>query len=89
MDGWILVYSVDNDRSFSVIKEIYEKLAVSVQSPPLVVVGNKTDLGAAREVSEKAGRALASDIGAMYVGIGRTRFASSAQLSCRTLHQCV
>jgi len=66
MDGWILVYSVDNDRSFSVIKEIYEKLAVSVQSPPLVVVGNKTDLDSVREISEKQGRELASGIGAMY-----------------------
>lgn len=65
MDGWILVYSVDNDRSFSVIKEIYEKLAVSVQSPPLVVVGNKTDLDSVREISEKQGRELASGIGAM------------------------
>jgi hypothetical protein len=31
MDGWILVYSVENDRSFAVLREIYDKLRVNIQ----------------------------------------------------------
>jgi hypothetical protein len=46
LQGWLLVYSVDEKRSFTVLQEIYDKLAVSVNNPPVVVVGNKTDLDA-------------------------------------------
>lgn len=69
MDGWILVYSVENDRSFTVLREIYDKLRVNIQGQevlPIVVVGNKSDLGHKREVTEQQGRDLAKDLGATY-----------------------
>ena len=66
MDGWLLVYSVEDERSFKVLPEIHEKLLVSVTSPPVVVVGNKTDLDSKREVTKKMGEEFAAGVGGVY-----------------------
>lgn len=67
-DGWILVYSVVNRRSFQVVQEIYDKIRVNVQSPALMVVGNKTDLlPTSREVTTKEGKELAESLNAGFI----------------------
>jgi len=62
MDGWVLVYSVENEKSFDVLQEIYDKLRVNTgKCPPLVLVGNKTDLDETkREVTRHQGKDLAA-----------------------------
>merc|ERR1719206_1189145 len=61
IDGYILVYSIDNDKSFEVVQVIYEKLVDLLGNPavPLVLVGNKCDLHMDRRISEATGKKLA------------------------------
>eukprot|EP00038_Savillea_parva_P006842 m.166256 g.166256 ORF g.166256 m.166256 type:complete len:195 (-) comp12663_c0_seq1:364-948(-) len=70
MDGWILVFSVASRDSFNTIDEIYDKLKLDLGEAaitPMVVVGNKCDLGGAkREVSKDEGLACARQKNAMY-----------------------
>eukprot|EP00037_Helgoeca_nana_P032111 m.412273 g.412273 ORF g.412273 m.412273 type:complete len:194 (+) comp28818_c0_seq1:65-646(+) len=70
MDGWILVYSVANRDSFKTIEEIYDKLKLDLGSAaitPMVVVGNKCDLGQQkREVTTEEGQQCAKRKNALY-----------------------
>jgi len=69
LDGWILVYSVASRRSFDVLEEIYNKLQLSRATNakmPLVLVGNKADLQADRQVSVDEGKKLAESFHAIY-----------------------
>eukprot|EP00730_Choanoeca_flexa_P002589 TRINITY_DN11105_c0_g1_i1.p1 TRINITY_DN11105_c0_g1~~TRINITY_DN11105_c0_g1_i1.p1 ORF type:complete len:216 (+),score=16.85 TRINITY_DN11105_c0_g1_i1:161-808(+) len=51
MDGWVIVYSVTEERSFDVVREIYDRLMASGSlRPPLVIVANKCDLAEDRYV---------------------------------------
>lgn len=52
-DAFILVYSVDSEDSFEEVQRIREAIIEErggQQLPPIVVVGNKTDLGRERAV---------------------------------------
>ena len=65
MDGWVLVYSVTERRSFDVLSEIFDKLKVTINDKkhlPIVVVGNKIDLDGNRAVSVEEGRSFASSV---------------------------
>uniref|UniRef100_A0A182N5Y2 Uncharacterized protein n=1 Tax=Anopheles dirus TaxID=7168 RepID=A0A182N5Y2_9DIPT len=59
--GYVLVYSITSQRSFEVIKIIYEKLLDMMGKAyvPVVLVGNKTDLHQERAVPTEEGRKLA------------------------------
>ncbi|XP_060575240.1 GTP-binding protein Rheb-like [Ruditapes philippinarum] len=62
IDGYILVYSVNSQKSFEVIQFVYDKLLDmkgNIGSIPVVLVGNKCDLAMEREVSQEAGRRCA------------------------------
>ncbi|VDP02627.1 unnamed protein product [Soboliphyme baturini] len=68
MHGYVLVYAINNRKSFDVVKVIYDKIldsAGQVDSTgqinvPLILVGNKLDLQhVEREVSTDEGRKLA------------------------------
>lgn len=69
MDGWVLVYSVENEKSFGVLQEIYDKLRVNTgKCPPLVLVGNKNDLDEdKREVTHQQGKDFAAAVGASFL----------------------
>lgn len=62
IDGYILVYSVNSQKSFDVIQFVYDKLLDmkgNIGSIPVVLVGNKCDLAMEREVSTDAGKRIA------------------------------
>jgi Ras family protein len=69
IDGYVMVYSIDNQKSFEVVKVIYEKLVDLTGNPavPLVLVGNKSDLHAERAVTEVTGKKLAADMKAVFL----------------------
>ena len=68
IDGYVLVYSIDSEKSFEVVQAIYEKLVDLLGNPsfPLIIVGNKSDLHMNRVVSEATGRKLANDLKAKF-----------------------
>ncbi|CAJ0585594.1 unnamed protein product, partial [Mesorhabditis spiculigera] len=68
-DGFILVYSIDDRRSFEIVQAIYDKIVDNVGDVqlPIVVVGNKTDLKANRVVSREEGQMLANKWNAVFV----------------------
>ena len=68
IDGYVLVYSIDNEKSFEVVQAIYEKLVDLLGNPsfPLVLVGNKSDLHMNRVVSQATGKKLAQDLKAIF-----------------------
>lgn len=59
--GYVLVYSITSQKSFEVIKIIYEKLidVMGKAYVPIVLVGNKTDLHQERAVTFDEGKRLA------------------------------
>lgn len=69
IDGYILVYSIDSEKSFEVVQVIYEKLVDLIGNPavPLVLVGNKSDLHMERRITETAGKKLATEMKAVFV----------------------
>ena len=68
IDGYVLVYSIDNEKSFEVIQTIHEQLVDLLGNPsfPLVIVGNKRDLHLNRVISEATGKKLAADLKAEF-----------------------
>ncbi|VDK77345.1 unnamed protein product [Litomosoides sigmodontis] len=62
IDGYILVYAIDDRKSFEIVQSIYDKIMENLgdKNIPIVVVGNKLDLHFnARHVSTEEGRQLA------------------------------
>jgi len=60
--GYIFVYSINNAKSFEVCKVIHDKLMdlVGHVQVPIVLVGNKSDLGVERVVDDLDGRKTAT-----------------------------
>ncbi|XP_063719974.1 GTPase RhebL1-like [Symsagittifera roscoffensis] len=59
-DGYLLVYAVNDINSFEGLKNIYKKLQETIgTSRPIIVVGNKLDLGD-RQVPFEKGKELAT-----------------------------
>jgi len=69
IDGYVLVYSIDSEKSFEVVQIIYEKLVDMIGNPsvPIVLVGNKCDLHMDRKVTEEDGRRMASTMKAVFI----------------------
>lgn len=69
IDGYVLVYSVDSEKSFEVVQTIYDKLKdlKGKQHFPLVLVGNKTDLRIERVITTEMGKQLADKLKAALV----------------------
>jgi Ras family protein len=61
--GYVLVYSVTSKQSFEVIKVIRDKILnyTGLNTIPLVIVGNKVDLHAQRQISIADGEKLAKE----------------------------
>ncbi|KAJ8101106.1 small GTPase superfamily [Lipomyces tetrasporus] len=61
--GYVLVYSITSRSSFDMIRVIRDKILnnTGTESIPMVVVGNKSDLGAQRKVETIEGRNLAQE----------------------------
>ncbi|VDD95653.1 unnamed protein product [Enterobius vermicularis] len=69
VDGYILVYAIDDRKSFEIIRTIYDKLMENYgdKNTPLVLVGNKLDLQHSdRRVSTEEGKMLAATWGAAF-----------------------
>lgn len=71
-DGYILVFSVDDEYSFEVIKDRIEKIMVLKfnefkAKPPIVIVGNKCDLDEDRKVSYDEAYGFSKDLGVEYI----------------------
>lgn len=59
--GYVLVYSVDSEKSFEVVKHVYDKI-IDMKGKmivPIVLVGNKKDLQYERVISVEDGKRLA------------------------------
>lgn len=69
MNGYILVYSVNSNKSFEVVKVIHEKLLdmVGTLQAPMLLVGNKSDLHMDRVISTEEGKRLAQSWGAHFL----------------------
>lgn len=67
--GYVLVYSVNSNKSFEVVKVIHEKLLdmVGTVQVPILLVGNKIDLHNDRVISTDAGKKLAQTWGAHFL----------------------
>mmetsp|Transcript_8767 Transcript_8767/g.8312 ORF Transcript_8767/g.8312 Transcript_8767/m.8312 type:complete len:160 (-) Transcript_8767:123-602(-) len=70
-DGIALVYDITSRKSFDSLACEKDSWLNEVESlrddkPPLIVMGNKSDLGEAREVTEKEGIEFAESIGAFF-----------------------
>ncbi|XP_070498555.1 GTP-binding protein Rheb homolog [Chironomus tepperi] len=67
--GYVLVYSITSQKSFEVIKIIYDKLVDVMGKPyvPVVLVGNKTDLHQERAVTFDEGKRLAENWKAIFL----------------------
>lgn len=67
--GYILVYSITNEKSYDIVKDLYRKLLdmKGQVSVPVVLVGNKTDLSIERVISTDEGKKLADEWKAVFV----------------------
>ncbi|RWS04092.1 GTP-binding protein Rheb-like protein [Dinothrombium tinctorium] len=69
--GYCFVYSIDNKKSFEVVKGIYQKL-IALTGPvtvPILLVGNKVDLKMERHVSYEEGKQLAEHMKAQFMEV--------------------
>lgn len=64
-EGFILVYTVTERRSFEEVQRFKEMIdrVRNYEQVPMVVVGNKRDLEHKRQVSTREGEAMAKDFG--------------------------
>lgn len=62
-DGFILIYSIADRHSLNILQEFWESIdRVKGREVPLVLVGNKSDLLSARQVTEDEGNDLCSQM---------------------------
>ncbi|KAK6543011.1 Ras GTPase [Orbilia ellipsospora] len=68
-DGFMLVYSIANKKSFEKITELHQLILRQTEkkSAPIVLVGNKTDLDSERQVTFEEGHALAETLGGKFL----------------------
>ncbi|GAA5984712.1 hypothetical protein JCM11641_002160 [Rhodosporidiobolus odoratus] len=69
LHGWILCYSVTSRSSFEICSIIRDKVLnyTGRDNVPMVLVGNKSDLAVARQVTKEEGAALAASWNAVFV----------------------
>lgn len=71
INGFLLVYAIDDRKSFEMCSNIYDKI-VQVYGDtniPMLIVGNKLDLNAQRVVDQEEGRQLAEHCHAKFIEI--------------------
>ncbi|KAM7533318.1 hypothetical protein Aperf_G00000120099 [Anoplocephala perfoliata] len=62
--GFILMYDITNEDSFNAVRDWVTQIKTySWDNAQVVLVGNKSDLGAERQVTTERGRALADTLG--------------------------
>jgi len=64
--GFLLVYSIVSPKSWDAVSKFHERILRVKENQkdiPIVVVGNKADLGESRAVTSEQGRAFASRVG--------------------------
>lgn len=68
-EGFLLVYSITSRMSFEEIRTFYQQICRVKDRDyfPMVLVGNKCDLEADRQVSSQEGRDLAKDFGCQFI----------------------
>jgi GTPase KRas len=68
-DGFLLIYSVADRNSFEDILSFYQQILRIKDKEwfPMIVVGNDSDSGRAREVTAEEGRALANRMGCSFL----------------------
>ncbi|EPB76070.1 Ras family protein, partial [Ancylostoma ceylanicum] len=70
IDGFILVYAIDDKKSFEIIQIIHDKIMETIgdDKVPIVIVGNKVDLQhASRVVTKEDGAKLAQKWKAAFI----------------------
>lgn len=69
--GYCLVYSIDSEKSFEVVRIIYDKLSelTSKVHIPIILVGNKMDLSKERVVPYEEGKKLATYMKAAFMEV--------------------
>nr|AVV26982.1 GTP-binding protein Rheb isoform 2 [Entosiphon sulcatum] len=67
--GYILVYSIAERRSFEICKTVYDRLHCEVVDAAVVLVGNKIDLEKQRQVPTEEAQALAQSWGCPFVEV--------------------
>jgi len=74
VDGYILVFSVDNRKSFEFIQELRDKLkSINGRDVPSLLVANKCDLKHSRQVSTEEGKKLSKALGIPYLEVSAER----------------
>ncbi|XP_060090729.1 ras-like protein family member 11A [Heteronotia binoei] len=70
-DGFLLVYSVTDCRSYQSIRPLFEQIRKSRpdSKTPVIIVGNKADLTHARQVAAKDGLQLANELDSVFLEI--------------------
>ncbi len=63
-DGFLLVYSVTDAKSFENIRKIYDQILTikAGVNYPMILVANKVDLVRLRKVTEEQGREMAAEL---------------------------
>lgn len=86
--GYVLVYSITSQKSFEVIKIIYDKLidVMGKAYVPIVLVGNKTDLHQERMVSFEEGKRLAEQWKATFLEASAKQNESVDEIFSHLLH---
>lgn len=82
LDGWALVYSINSRSSFDMVSIIRDKILnfTGQDSVPMVLIGNKSDLEAQRQISREEGAALAKSF--------RCAFTEASARSGVNVHDC-
>ena len=65
MKGFIIVFDISWRGSFEAVRSWYYELRNTAPEVPFVLVGNKIDLDAFRQVSQEEARALVTELGAV------------------------
>jgi Ras-related protein Rab-1A len=68
-DGFILVYSIDDNESYDIIKSRYERIKKSKhgQAPCIIMVGNKCDLVQSRKIDKLNAENDAKSMGIKFI----------------------
>ena len=69
-EGFLLVFAINDEESFEVLKSKYEKVKKGKHNTnvPIILVGNKEDLKNERKITYEAAKQLADEWGVEYIG---------------------
>lgn len=80
--GYVLVYSINSQKSFDVVRIIHDRLLdiTGKVNFPMVLVGNKTDLHRERMVSTEIGKRVAESWNALFLETSAKRNESVSEI---------